>query len=107
MKRLALAFFMVISVGNGAFVHAQDSLLGTYTGTYTYSGRTGSPRELGVQLIIASVENGVVKGTATLTTGGPCTGDYPMEGKYEDSKLVMKATAKGVALAIVPLVSMW
>ena len=95
MKRLALASFIAITVGHGTLTLAQDSLVGTYTGNYTVPGRYGNPVQVGVTLTIASVENGVVTGTASQSTGGPCTGDYPMEGKYDGNKLVMKETAKG------------
>ena len=96
MKRLAVVFFIAITIGHGTITYAQDSLVGTYTGSYRFAGRgTGMPRELGIKLIITSVENGVVKGTATNYSGGPCSGDYPMAGNYDGNKLVMKATAKG------------
>ena len=92
MKRLLIACSIAAAVVTVA--HAQDSLLGTWTGSYPFPGPVG-PIQLGVQLIIASVENGLAKGTATLSTRGPCSGEYPMEGKSEDNKLSMKATAKG------------
>ena len=94
MKRLLIACSIAAAVVTVA--HAQDSLLGTWTGSYTSPGSMGQHgAQHGVQLIIASVENGLAKGTATLSTRGPCSGEYPMEGKSEDNKLSMKATAKG------------
>ena len=96
MKRLVFAFFVVISMGNTAFLHADDALLGTYNGGFLYTGGiTSSPTQVGVRLVLNSVENGLVKGTATLLGGGPCQGDYPMQGKYEGNKLGMISTAKG------------
>ena len=95
MKRLALAFLIAISMGHGTITYAQDSLVGTYNGSYTYPGGRGhSPISATVQLIIASVENGVAKGTAT-TFQNASAGEYPMEGKIDGNKLTMKSTAKG------------
>lgn len=88
MKRLALALFIAITMGQGTITYAQDSLIGTYTGTYT------GPIEFGVKLIIASVANGVVKGTANVFDGA-CQGTYPMEGKYDGNKLAMQDKGKG------------
>lgn len=94
MKQVAAAVAIVGSVFGSA--HAQDSIVGTWTGSYIFpSGRGDTP--LGVRLSIASVEDGVAKGTATLSTRGPCAGDYPMEGKFEENTLSMRATAKGGA----------
>jgi len=93
MKRLALAFFISIAMGQGTITYAEDSIIGTYTGSY--EGIWGSNNEqVGVKLIIASVENGDVKGTATLQSPR-CGGDYPMAGSYDGHKLIMKATARG------------
>jgi len=72
------------------FSHAQDSLTGKYSGSYT----TVRPYVIGVSLVIASVEDGIVKGTASLYDGR-CMGEYPVEGTYKDNKLVVRATAKG------------
>jgi hypothetical protein len=85
-------------MGHGTITYAQDSLVGTYKGSFTVPSHQGKgSRQIGVQLVIASVENGVVKGTATnygFGQGGSCAGDYPMEGKYDGNKLEMKSTAK-------------
>ncbi len=91
MKRLVIACFMAAAVV--AVAQAQDSLLGTYSGSYMGRGPMGDT-QVGVQLIVVSVDDGLVKGTAK-QFGGPCVGEYPMQGKFEDNKLVMKATAKG------------
>ena len=97
MKRLALASMIAITMGHGTITYAQDSLVGTYKGNFTVPSNIGDI-QIGVQLIIASVEDGVVKGTLTqygFGSGGACAGNYPMEGKYDGNKLVMRATAKG------------
>ena len=92
MKKVIAAVAIVGGVVSAAY--AQDSLVGTWTGNYTFPGRRGDTL-LGVRLQIASAEDGVVKGVATLSTRGACAGDYPMAGKYEENKLSMRATAKG------------
>lgn len=88
MKRLVIACFMTAAVV--AVAQPQDSLLGTYTGAYTHP----SGARLGLRLVITTADNDRIKGTAILYDG-PCRGQYPMEGKFEDNKLVMKATARG------------
>ena len=97
MKRLALASLIAITMGHGGITYAQESVVGTYTGSYTQPTNSKyGDTTVNVQLIIASVENGVVKGTAKLysTARFKCPGDYPMEGNYDGNKLAMKATAK-------------
>jgi hypothetical protein len=98
MKRLVLVSFLAASLGNSTYLYAQDSLVGTYTGGFTPSGELASARQVGVALVIASEEGGVVKGTAKLTSSwstSGCSGEYPMAGKYQGGKLVMRNTAKG------------
>lgn len=96
MKRLALASLIAITMGHGTNSYAQDSLVGTYKGSYTVPTTKGfGSTQRGVKLTIANVENGVVKGTATTMYKGACAGTYSMQGNYEGNKLVMEATAKG------------
>ena len=95
MKPVAAMVFAVLSVAASAY--AQDALVGKYTGSYALAVRD---KEITVRLtlVIASVEDGVVKGTATTASSGsrpPCDGDYPMAGKYEGNKLQLHATQKG------------
>ena len=94
MKRLALASLLAIAMGHYSIACAQDSLVGTYKGNNTGPGCPGDV-QVEVQLVIASVEKGVVKGTVTQFSKGGCAGEYPMEGTYDDNKLVMKSTGKG------------
>jgi len=49
-----------------------------------------------------SAEQGVVKGTATLDIGGPCSGNYPMAGKLANGRLVMRSTARSGAAGDCP-----
>jgi len=100
MKRVTLACFMVISLGNGAFLHAQDSLVGTYSGRYQGAHAGVKNYANGVQLTITAGENGAVKGTMRVFISGnqglgPCGGNFPMEGAYADGKLQMKSIVKG------------
>src|SRR5262245_7039748 len=94
MKHLALASFVVILLINAAYVRAQDSILGSYSGGFATKDPSGNSSRIGVQLTISSIDGEVVKGTATLSTRGPCRGTFPMEGKYSDSKLAMRAAGK-------------
>lgn len=94
MKRLALASLIAISIGHGTITYAQNALVGTYRGSYPVFTSMGGV-QVGVQLIIASDENGIVKGTATTYSKHPCAGTYPMEGKRDGNNLVLIATAKG------------
>jgi hypothetical protein len=74
---------------------AQQTLLGKYSGTYsaiTLSG--GNPIHVGLTLELASLEDGIVKGKAA-RMGGPCRGDYPVEGMIKGDELELRATRKG------------
>ena len=93
MKRLVLAVALIVP--GVSMVIAQDSIVGTWHGGYSYIGKRNTAN-MGVQLNIASVENGLVKGTATLLSHtAPCAGDYPMQGRLEGNKLSIRATSKG------------
>jgi len=95
MKRVTIALLGVMCVGIAAPLQAQESLVGRYVGSYEGQARTGGTRSNGVELNITSEENGIVKGEARLVTAGSCAGAYPMEGRFENNKLVMRATSKG------------
>jgi hypothetical protein len=72
---------------------AQGDVTGKYNGNLVaqYMGRDTS---VGLTLVIASAENGRVKGTATLG-GGPCAGDYPFEGFLKGNELGVRSNVKG------------
>jgi hypothetical protein len=89
LNRLCFVSVVAAAIGYGAFAQAQDSLTGTYTGSFT--GAPPKEPQLGMELRINSVDQGTVKGTARVLSG-QCAGTYPMEGKYENNKLTMKAT---------------
>lgn len=92
MKRLALALF-ILPIALGTNSYAEESLLGTYRGSF--QGGKNNNKTNGVSLIIESVENGIVKGTATRFQKGACNGDYLMEGELSGKTLTMKSTEKG------------
>lgn len=74
------------------FAFAQDSLVGSYRGSYEVQG--GRVARFGITLAITSVEGGRVKGTGTLHDG-PCRGSYPVEGFVKDAAIGLRAIEKG------------
>jgi hypothetical protein len=78
-----------------ATAFAQAPLSGTYSGSYIFPGIRGDTL-LGVRFIVSDVDsNGTVNGKIELSSRGACAGDYPMRGKLEGNKLVMRSTQKG------------
>ncbi len=93
MKPLAVASSAILLLAFSAITGAQESLIGKYAGSFVGQ----NDHSVGVELVIASVENGVVKGTATRFQKGKrqtCNGDYPMEGELNAGTLKMKSTEK-------------
>lgn len=73
--------------------YAQESLLGKYSGSQTIG--EGSERSTrGVELIITSVENGVVKAKYTVSSRR-CGGEISMEGKLRGDKLDLVSVIQG------------
>jgi len=87
--KIAIAAASTILWGVCPPLHAQDSLIGKYSGTYTRITSTGEQR-YGLELTIASLEDGKVKGTA-VRNGRDCRGDFPVEGTYKGNNLVLKS----------------
>jgi hypothetical protein len=93
MKPFAAAC-LTAAISTQATVFAEDVVVGTYSGSYTFPGPVGDT-PLGVKLVITDVDgDGVVKGRVELNSRGPCAGDYPMLGKLQEKKLVMRSTEK-------------
>lgn len=73
---------------------AQDANL---TGTYTGSFPTSQNTTVTIRLTIASVEDGVVKGSAyrnsTARSGGQCAGEYPMQGTLKGNEVDVQGKA--------------
>lgn len=78
---------VLLLIESAAF--AQDSLIGRYTGSYSFAGTTGDTL-LGVTLVIASVEGGEIKGTVDLNSRGACAGTYPMQGTLKEGALRLR-----------------
>ena len=88
----------VIAVGLAAAVcgsacFAQESLPGKYVGSFPVQTNLGM-QEVGVTVVIDSVEEGKVKGTATMGGRG-CAGDYPFEGTVKGEAIGLRGTQKG------------
>lgn len=89
MKSLTI-LLSVVALAVSMDALAQNSLLGTYSGSQPLKNN----KTAGVRLVIDSVDNGIVKGTASRSQKGACNGDYPVEGTLKDDNLVMKAIEK-------------
>jgi hypothetical protein len=100
MERPNIRLLVGIALLSASLALAQDSLVGTYTGNYLLSNRSGDT-PVGLQLIIESVENGVVKGTARLSRTSKanyCAGEYPVQGTYRDNTLKLRSSERsGIA----------
>jgi hypothetical protein len=91
--RISVAFGLVVVMSAAPIAYGQESLVGRYKGdfivTSTFPGRPD--RAIDAELIIKSVENGVVKGTGK-SSSPSCHGvEHPIEGKQEGNKLQVRA----------------
>ena len=87
------AFGLIVALCASGAVFAQDSIVGRYTGSFDFQTNQGL-QKVGVTVVIDSVEDGRVKGTATMG-GRACAGDYPVEGTLKGSELAVRSTRKG------------
>lgn len=96
-KVIATTALVLTGVIHGSItvVHAQITLTGKYSGTYTVLGRSGD-RQFGLELTIISVENEAVKGTL-LRHGALCTGEFQLEGTLKGNQLVLRSNKAGSA----------
>lgn len=94
MKTMAILATVAALIACPAAI-AQESIAGNYSGSY----QNKSGRFTIITLDIKSVENGVVKGIGSWRTtsrsGGPCLGNYPFTGTFQDGKLDVKSDEKG------------
>ncbi|HEX2828911.1 MAG TPA: hypothetical protein VHP37_21350 [Burkholderiales bacterium] len=92
MRQRWHAAAIVMAAGCASPAWAQADITGRYTGNLVvqYQGRDSS---IGLTMVIASADNGRVKGVATL--GGPCAGDYPFEGFLKGNELGVRSNVKG------------
>ena len=91
----AVAFGLAIAFSVSAASFAQDSIVGSYQGSYAITNARG-PVEIGVTLVIASVNEGKLTGTGTYHFGA-CRGDYPLVGSLKENAIGLRSTAKGGA----------
>ena len=99
--KVVSAMGLALALAAPVSLHAQESLVGTYSGSFLFPGERGDT-PLGVTLVVASVEGTAVKGTVQLNSRGACAGDYSMQGRLADNKLVLRG--KGGKAGDCPLV---
>ena len=93
MRGKILGGVLVLWIASAAF--AQQTLLGTYSGSYSATTFSGSnPIEVRLTLDITSLEDGIVKGKG-MNYSRPCYGEYPLEGILKGNELKLDATRKG------------
>src|SRR4051812_8908575 len=88
-----LASVVAVMLTVSAAAVAQDSLKGTYNGSFDVNTPIGL-QKYGVTMVIDSVDDGKVKGTATYQRGS-CRGDYPIEGFVKADTIGVRSTTKG------------
>ena|SRR5688572_19887142 len=72
-------------------IHAQENLVGDWSGAYRFTGVSGRDIDIGIELKIAKVEGSLVTGTAR-AIGGSCAGEFQMRGKLDGKNLGMLST---------------
>jgi hypothetical protein len=84
-----------------ASLHAQESLVGKYSGTFNLQTQSRGVLPIAVSLNITSAANGKLLATASRSHNGKagmgCVGEYKLEGSYEGNKIDMKSDAGGPA----------
>jgi hypothetical protein len=74
--------------------HAQENLVGKWSGAYVWTAMGGGIR-VGLDLEITSVEGSRVTGLLKNHSTGNCRGDYEMVGKLEGNALATRAAKPG------------
>ena len=90
MRTTAVASLMM-SLAVPLQLYAQDSVVGKYSGSVSRATVKGE-MQVGLDLVIASVDNGAVKGSAT-SYAKNCGGAFPIEGTYVGNSMDIKSTA--------------
>jgi len=79
---------------SSAQLHAEEAIVGKYSGSYP--GRAtngGSAVQLGIAIDIKTVQGDAITGTMAKQGGWrPCSGDSPVEGTYKDNQVKIRAT---------------
>ena len=83
--------YLLLSICAPAY--GQADVTGKYSGSYT-AQFLGRDAEVGLTLVISSVEDGRVKGVATMG-GQSCGGEYPFEGYLKGTELGIRSNVKG------------
>ena len=91
--RIATIALGLVTALWGSACFAQDALVGKYAGSFPIQTNRGNV-DVGVTVVIASAEDGKLKGTGTYHAG-PCAGDYPLEGYVKGNAVGLRGTAKG------------
>ncbi len=83
-----------------ASLHAQETLVGKYSGTFNLTTRTGA-HGIAITMEITNAANGKLQGKANRHSAGRagtgCAGEYKLEGTYQDNKLEITSEAGGPA----------
>ena len=95
VHRLVLATTYLLCVNAPLF--AQDHLvLGRYVGTLQAINIYGVTVGVGLEVVIESIEGGLVRATAiSYAKPSLCGGTYPMLGTHAGNKLTLKASSLG------------
>jgi hypothetical protein len=95
MRILSAIGLAVVTVAP-IYAYGQEPLIGKYKGEFIVSSTfPGRPeRAVRVELVIASVENGVVKGTGKSYSPSCKGAELPIEGKQQGNKLELRATGE-------------
>jgi len=97
---------LVVALGSGLLVcaaalHAQESLVGKYSGTFVLQSQSRGVLPVAISLEITSAANGKLQGTANRSHNGKagqsCMGEYKLEGTYEGKEIKMTSEPGGAA----------
>jgi hypothetical protein len=84
-----------------ASVHAQESLVGTYAGTFNLQTQSRGVIPVAISLEITSASDGKLQGKANRShsskAGMGCVGEYKLEGTYQGDKIEMQSQPGGPA----------
>jgi len=79
--------------------HAQESLVGTYNGSFNWQTQSRGIMALPISLKITSAAEGKLQATAfrghNNKAGQNCAGEYKLSGTYEGNKLDLKPMSGG------------
>ena len=88
-----LTFTAVLGALGAAADAAQEDVTGKYSGSIVVPFQ-GRDAQVGLVMVISSVEGGRVKGVATMSSP-TCGGDYPFEGFLKANEIGVRSDVKG------------